>query len=113
MLSSREKRYYFTVIGIIIIILETGFLILTLLAKKGSSFQTVSTSTPPTILSWPTRIGPTKNLHSDVAKHIFRHQNNCSIKPILYNLNHAGLGSDIHVFSQTVAKYINKDRRVA
>ena len=60
---------------------------------------------------WPTRIGPTLSLTSDLAKKIERFQSDCSVPGTFYSLSHAGLGSDLHVFSQMVALGMVSGRR--
>lgn len=66
----------------------------------------------PSHQPWPTRFGPSYPLHSNLAKIIKHHQNNCSLSPVLYNLDHAGLGSDLHVYSQNLAQKITQNQRL-
>ena len=61
---------------------------------------------------WPTRVGPRYELTSALAKKIDKFQSDCSIPGHFYNLNHAGLGSDLHVFSQVVALSMTSGRRL-
>ena len=63
-------------------------------------------------VKWPTRIGPSYNLTSALAKKIEKFQSDCSVPGCFYNLNHAGLGSDLHVFSQMVALGMTSGKRL-
>ena len=83
--------------GQMVAILASAFVLMAVGAHvEHSSFLRVTTGAPRI------RIGAPYELVSAMANRIDAHQTNCSLPRASYSMNWAGLGSDLHVWSQAL-----------